>query len=249
MLSFNRQCRERLWCCRSRSHKHDFWTNFVATSLNADNFLRVQEQEKALEFREFALPTKTAKQQPRQPRYRKLLARDVTRSETIASRRTLGLKTCVTSEEFVRPVRDEWREPQANNVRFARYFAHSYAHASASERKVRHASMECCAIEPARSSESGPSTSILPRSYGTSDVVGLTGFECSTTTVHRHSKGALDTSGALAEFSRMCSTPGSSPRRLTPHKPKEPVDRDQRQSVTIQEQAARGDREVLRASR
>ena len=75
-------------------------------------FLRVQRHVKALKLceRELALPTKKAKQQPRQPRCRKSSARDVMRSETIASRRMLGLKTCVTSEEFVRHVRDEWRE-------------------------------------------------------------------------------------------------------------------------------------------
>ena len=96
------------------------------------------------------------------------------RSETTASRRTLGLKTCVTSEEFVRQVRDEWREAQANLARLARQVV-SNAHASARERKARHASMECSAIEPARSSESGPSTSTHPRYHMAFDVVALTG--------------------------------------------------------------------------
>ena len=69
--------------------------------------------------------------------------------ETIASRRTLGLKTCVTSEEFVTQVRDEWREARANLARLAPCVAESNAHATARERQARHASMECSAIEPA----------------------------------------------------------------------------------------------------
>ena len=57
----------------------------------------------------------------------------------------------------MRQVRDEWREAQAYPARLERYVAGSNAHECAKERKARHASMECSAIEPARSSESGRS--------------------------------------------------------------------------------------------
>ena len=75
----------------------------------------------------------------------------------------------------MRQVRDEGRGAQANPARLARYVAESNAHASARERKTRHALMDRSAIEPARSSESGPPTSTLPRSHGTFDVLDLTG--------------------------------------------------------------------------
>ena len=58
----------------SRSHKHDLWSNFVAKSLNAENLLRVQRQVKAMKLYEPAFQTKTANQQPWQPRYRKALS-------------------------------------------------------------------------------------------------------------------------------------------------------------------------------
>ena len=64
---------------RSRSQKHDFVSKF----LNAENFLRVQRQVRALKC-EPALPTKAAKQQPQQPQSRKPSARDVMRAATIA---------------------------------------------------------------------------------------------------------------------------------------------------------------------
>ena len=111
--------------------------------------------------------------------------------------------------------------------------------------------MECSAIEPARSSESGLSTSILPRLHGTFDVVHLTGLSATLpqdivfvkefwtpqalATKRRKAVSALDIrkyeatlrgtskNKLSAEFTRMYSTPASSTRRLTPHKPREPT--------------------------
>ena len=111
--------------------------------------------------------------------------------------------------------------------------------------------MKCSAIEPARSSESGPSTSILPKSHGALDVVALTRLSVTPPKENGSLKelwtpealamkrvkavSALDISKYEAtltrtskeklsgEFTRMCSTPASSSRRLTPHKPREPV--------------------------
>ena len=161
---------------RSRSHMHDnLEQHRFSKFLSAANLQRVRRQVKALKLCELALPNQTAKRQPRQPRFRKPSFRDVMRIETIVSGRTLGLKTYVTSEEFVRQVRDERKEPQANPARLARNVAGSNAHASAKEREARHASMECSAMQPARSSESGPPTSILARSHGGFDFVDLVG--------------------------------------------------------------------------
>ena len=76
------------------------------------------------------------------------------RSETIASRRMLGLKVFFTPDEFVRQVRDEWREGVPWNAR----------------RDID--GVQC---GRARSSESGLSTSLLP-SHGAVDIVDLTGL-------------------------------------------------------------------------
>ena len=76
------------------------------------------------------------------------------RSETYASRRTLGFTTCVTSEAFVRHVGDEWREAQANPAKLARCVVEPNAQASARVRKARHTYRWCSAIDTARCSES-----------------------------------------------------------------------------------------------
>ena len=102
-----------------------------------------------------------------QSKYRKPPARDVMRSET-TSRRMLALNTCVASEESERQLRDEWREAQA---RLARHVAESNAYASARERMVRHASMDCS--QPDLRSLG---LLMLPRSHAAFDVVGLAGL-------------------------------------------------------------------------
>ena len=141
----------------SRSHKHDVWSNFVPKSLNAENLLRTQRQVKALKlcFRPRRQSSSLGSHGIESPQL-----------ETSCDlRRLLGLKTCVTSESSSGKLGTSG-EAQTNLARLARSVAESSAHASARERKARHASMECSVIEPARSSESGASTSIFPRSHG-----------------------------------------------------------------------------------
>ena len=84
---------------------------------------------------------------------------------------------------YIQGVRETSQERVESSTSNARYVAGSNAHAGASERKAKRASMKCSAIERARptrkaqtmSSESGPSTSTPTRSHGAFDVA-LTGL-------------------------------------------------------------------------
>ena len=175
----------------SRSHKHSLCSNFGEPSARP-------EAGEGIE-----VARACASDQKSQPRYRKPSARGVMRSETIASRRMLGLKTCVTSEEFVGQVQDEWREAQAN-----RYDAEPNAHGE---------------------EEDG-------FGFGHQEVRGDVERHIEGKAVCRFYENVLDAS-ELIKKAYAARAKGTF------------VDRDQRQSVPIQGQAERGNREVLRASR
>ena len=111
--------------------------------------------------------------------------------------------------------------------------------------------MECSAIWPTRSSESAPSMSQIPTCYGAFDIVYLTGLsatppqdidsvkELSTPQAlamkRKKTVSALDISKyeatlegtskekMCADSAKMQASTASSPRRPTPHKPREPV--------------------------
>ena len=174
----------------SRSHKHDLWSNFVPKSLNAENLLRTQRQVKAL---------KLCERPRRQSSSLGCHGIESPQLETSCDlRRLLGLKTCVTSESSSDKLGTSG-EAKTNFARLARSVAESSAHASARERKARHASMECSVIEPARSSESGASTSIFPSFHGAVDVLDLTGLSATPPQDIIPVKELWTTSGAFHE--------------------------------------------------
>ena len=164
-----------------------------------------------------------------------------------ALRRTLGLKTCVASEEFVPQVWDERREAQSNPAQLP-----TPTRVPGNAGRGTH---RWSAIDPARptpnaqplSSESWHPTSIPPRFHG----LDLTGFSAtpplSLKELRTPQALAISIAGnTVRKIYEQCTRRQRAHQEASAAQCKRTrVDRYQGQSVPVQEQASRGDREVL----